>query len=56
MAQFQSKLGLFGFGHSPALFFFFFSQPMTPFGNSRVKFPCLFLSFDYFAFSLEKLK
>lgn len=37
----------------PALFF---AQRAAPFGSSRVKFPCLFLSFNYFTFSLERLK
>lgn len=54
MAQFQWKQGFVWI----RLFFLpcFFAQPVAPFGSSRVKFPCLFLSFSYFTFSLENLK
>ena len=48
MAQLQWKLGF--------VCIWTFPQPAASFGSSRVKFPCLFLSFNYFTFSLEKLK
>lgn len=49
MAQFQWKPGFIWIQTFPLPI----SQPVAPFGSSRVKFPCLFLSFSYFTFSLE---
>lgn len=54
MAQFQWKLGLVWIQTFPLPCFF--AQPAAPFGSSRLKFPGLFLSFNYFPFSLETLK